>query len=100
MHCSETRIWAGAVREQNRDATADGWGIAMLGFLRRAYLMACGAAGVYGAYRLMEVMVYHATHGKKFHFNGESMLVAVPVLGAGLVLGLLIGSLIIPRRLG
>lgn len=72
----------------------------MLGFLRRAYLSACGAGGVYGGYRLMEVMVYHATQGKKFHFNGESMLVAIPILGAGLVIGLLVGSLIIPRRLG
>jgi hypothetical protein len=72
----------------------------MLGFLRRVYLMACGAGGVYGAYRLMEVMVFHATQGRKFHFNSESMLVAVPILGAGLVLGLLVGTLLIPRRLG
>jgi hypothetical protein len=71
----------------------------MLAFLRKAYLTGCAAGGVYGAWRLLEHMVRLATDGQKFVFNSESMLVAVPILAAGAVAGLLVGSLVIPRKL-
>ena len=63
---------------------------------RGILLLACAAGGVYGAFRILEILAEQAGGGE-FHLSMEAVPLLIPVGMVGALFGAFVGGMILPR---
>ncbi|HEU4753385.1 MAG TPA: hypothetical protein VFU47_09785 [Armatimonadota bacterium] len=63
--------------------------------IRAILLLACAGGGVWGAFRVLE-MLAHQAGAKELTYNAEAVPLLIPVGMLGAILGAFIGGILIP----
>ena len=71
----------------------------MLAHIRRIFVLACTAGGVYGSYYLLGLAVKAAGGGVLRPFDGEGLFLMLPCALVGASVGALLGGLIFPAKI-